>query len=86
MTKTSFTKQMRKFSAAWIRDTEEIIVKSLNYDGNKPFIEYGLNKGYINAILNSDNYFEVRWTKKGLCEIGDKLAQTTCAFIGRKVS
>lgn len=69
MNKTKFKKQIKKFSGDLIYDTQEIIVRSLNTHSNLPFLFYGIDKGYISVEFCSDNYFEVRWTNKGLKEI-----------------
>lgn len=81
-TATKFKKQIRAYSAQWIKDLEEPIVGLLKgYHENHIMKTYGVAKGIL-EIRDSGKYENFHFTEKGLTLL-QTLKETTCAFSGK---
>jgi len=82
--KATFKKALRSWSAAWVRDESEAIIGMLKGYSSKDreSMDFAVCKGWV-SMQDGGKYDNFHFTTAGLV-IRDELAQTTCAFSGRR--
>jgi len=83
--KAKLITKLRSLRAGWISEKSESIIRL--YQGAKcqlrETLEYGVAKGFL-EVIQVGKYENFHFTDKGMAEIREALAMTTCAFSGRK--